>query len=407
MRCSSRRYGRRWAMFNAVGIAGLLFQLACLAILKHGLGLHYLVATVVAIELTILHNFSWHVRWTWADRPVSRASLMRRLVRFHLTNGAVSLAGSVVVMAGLVEIGHLNYLVANVIAVAVCALANFVLSDRVVFAPAVCAALLSLVAAAPANAADLHAGRGDRIRSICASHRSAAGQGDERSLAVSLDRPAAGGAAGAGAGETSPRGDRRQPAANARWRRRGEVSRRHVSPLGRHGPGARRPAGRRRHADAGLRQVSGRVSPRRAALEDAVAEWRPLRSRSPAVHEEGDQRGPEHPVGRPLHPGLAETDAGTERQHPHRRNRRRGYASATGAAGRPRQRISVALQQLLRARGARRGHGGPVRVDFSQPRHPIRIGLAGGTVCHRRSPRVAGVHPGGDAKGAGDGIGRT
>ena len=73
-----KAHGRRWAMFNAVGIAGLLFQLACLAMLKHGLGLHYLMATVVAIELTILHNFSWHVRWTWADRPGSRASLMRQ-----------------------------------------------------------------------------------------------------------------------------------------------------------------------------------------------------------------------------------------------------------------------------------------------------------------------------------------
>jgi len=151
-----KTHGRRWAMFNAVGIAGLLFQLACLALLKDLLGVHYVAAAVAAIELTVLHNFYWHVRWTWADRPVSRASLMRRLVRFHLTNGAVSLAGSVAVMAGLVEIGHFNYLLANVIAVAVCALANFVLSDRVVFAPAVGAALVSLVAAVPVNAADLH-----------------------------------------------------------------------------------------------------------------------------------------------------------------------------------------------------------------------------------------------------------
>ena len=237
------------------------------------------LATVVAIELTILHNFSWHVRWTWADRPVSRASLMRRLVRFHLTNGAVSLAGSVVVMAGLVEIGHLNYLVANVIAVAVCALANFVLSDRVVFAPAVCAALLSLVAAAPVNAADLHADAATAFDRYARLTEARLDREMSGTIAVSLDRPAAGGAAGAGAGETSPRRNRRQPAANARWRRRGDVSRRHVSPLGRHGPGARRPAGRRRRADAGVRQVSGGVSTRRAALEDAVAEWRPLRSR--------------------------------------------------------------------------------------------------------------------------------
>ena len=73
-----KTHGRRWVMFNAVGIAGLLFQLACLAMLKHGLGLHYLMATMVAIELTILHNFSWHVRWTWADRSVSARQLDAR-----------------------------------------------------------------------------------------------------------------------------------------------------------------------------------------------------------------------------------------------------------------------------------------------------------------------------------------
>jgi putative flippase GtrA len=154
---SLKSHGRRWTMFNAVGIVGLLFQLACLATLRDGLGLHYLAATVVAIELTLLHNFWWHVQWTWADRSLSRGLLMRRLARFHVTNGAVSMAGNVVVMAALVEIGDINYLAANVISVAVCGLLNFVLSDRVVFAPAVCVVMLALVPAAPVSAADLPA----------------------------------------------------------------------------------------------------------------------------------------------------------------------------------------------------------------------------------------------------------
>jgi putative flippase GtrA len=153
-----KHHGCRWMIFNAVGVVGLFFQLTCLAALREVLGLHYLLATVVAIELTILHNFWWHARWTWADRPISRAGLLQRLIRFHLTNGVVSLAGSLAMMAGLVEIGHLNYLAANVISVAVCAVANFVVSDRVVFASAVCVAMLGLVPATPVYAADLRAG---------------------------------------------------------------------------------------------------------------------------------------------------------------------------------------------------------------------------------------------------------
>ena len=154
---SLESHGRRWTMFNAVGIVGLLFQLACLVALRDVLGLHYLVATVMAIELTLLHNFWWHVQWTWADRLFSRRLLVQRLVRFHLTNGAVSLAGNVAIMSVLTEIGHINYLAANVISVAVCALVNFVLSDRVVFVSAAGVAMLLLVPAAPVYAADLDA----------------------------------------------------------------------------------------------------------------------------------------------------------------------------------------------------------------------------------------------------------
>ena len=46
-----------------------------------------LVAPFIATELAILHNFLWHVRWTWGDRPATQAESFRRLMRFHLGNG--------------------------------------------------------------------------------------------------------------------------------------------------------------------------------------------------------------------------------------------------------------------------------------------------------------------------------
>jgi putative flippase GtrA len=58
----------RWAAFNAVGLAGVAVQLACLALLVHA-GSHYLAATALAVEAAVLHNFLWHQRWTWRDRP--------------------------------------------------------------------------------------------------------------------------------------------------------------------------------------------------------------------------------------------------------------------------------------------------------------------------------------------------
>ena len=47
---------------------GIAVQLLMLVVLKAGLHLHYLVATALAVETAVIHNFLWHERFTWADR---------------------------------------------------------------------------------------------------------------------------------------------------------------------------------------------------------------------------------------------------------------------------------------------------------------------------------------------------
>jgi putative flippase GtrA len=56
------------------------------------------------------------------------------LLRFNLTTGAVSIGGNLALMMLLVGVGHMNYLVANGVAIAVCSLANFLVSNEWVFA---------------------------------------------------------------------------------------------------------------------------------------------------------------------------------------------------------------------------------------------------------------------------------
>ena len=58
---------------------------------------------------------------------------MWRFCRFHGTNGAISLVGGALIMPVLIEIGEMHYLLANVLTVGVCAFANFIAADRVVF----------------------------------------------------------------------------------------------------------------------------------------------------------------------------------------------------------------------------------------------------------------------------------
>jgi putative flippase GtrA len=134
----------RWCKFNFVGAIGIAVQFAALFLLKSVLHFNYLAATAIAVEAAVVHNFVWHEQFTWADRVKSdrvksdrmqspwRQSLPR-LLRFNLANGAVSILGNLALMKVMVGQGHMNYLLANAIAIALCSLANFLVSNEWVF----------------------------------------------------------------------------------------------------------------------------------------------------------------------------------------------------------------------------------------------------------------------------------
>lgn len=152
----------RWCKFNLVGGIGIIVQFAALFFLRSVMHFHYLFATAIAVEAAVVHNFVWHERFTWADRvtaapqltsgaaahnPAKRlfaalkrcatqrlcGSSLRRLLRFNLTTGAVSILGNVALMRVMVGQGHLNYLLANAAAIILCSLANFLVSETWVF----------------------------------------------------------------------------------------------------------------------------------------------------------------------------------------------------------------------------------------------------------------------------------
>ena len=124
----------RWLKFNGVGAVGLVVQLSLLALARSGLGLNYLLATALAVEAAVLNNFLWHEKVTWRDRQTSER--VTRLIKFNLTNGAISILGNVVLMRFLVGTLALNYFLANLLSIAACSVANFYIGDLFVFAGA-------------------------------------------------------------------------------------------------------------------------------------------------------------------------------------------------------------------------------------------------------------------------------
>ncbi len=130
----AKRTQERWLEFSLVGLMGAAVQLGILhALTAHG-GIRPLVAIAIAIELTLVHNFLWHERLTWRDRPSSGwRQRMRQVVAFHLANGGVSLVGNLGMTEVLLRYEGLHVITANLVAVCLCSVGNFFLGDRWVF----------------------------------------------------------------------------------------------------------------------------------------------------------------------------------------------------------------------------------------------------------------------------------
>lgn len=127
----SRLGFNRFVMFCVVGFGGVLVQTVTLSVLLRVSGIHYVAATALAVEASVLNNFVWHRRWTWSDRP--RSSAIVQLLRFNATNGAISLMGNIVITFMLVSVRKLNPLEANLITIGICSLVNFAVADKFVF----------------------------------------------------------------------------------------------------------------------------------------------------------------------------------------------------------------------------------------------------------------------------------
>jgi putative flippase GtrA len=108
---------------------GIAVQLAALQILLK-LGVNYLLATALAVEAALLHNYVWHCFWTWSRQGHTAV----RLLRFHLSNGLVSVISNLLWMRLLTGWLGMPPMAANLVAISATAVLNFALADRWVFA---------------------------------------------------------------------------------------------------------------------------------------------------------------------------------------------------------------------------------------------------------------------------------
>lgn len=143
--------GFRYVKFGLVGASGTVVNMAVLFLAQE-----YLFAAIatprtrlyaslaLAITLATINNFTWNRLWTWADRLREAAAQIRPgqpaqtgLAAFVTQFGRYTVASwfGIALQYGLtLWMSHsLHYLVANVLAIVIASVSNFLANDRWTF----------------------------------------------------------------------------------------------------------------------------------------------------------------------------------------------------------------------------------------------------------------------------------
>lgn len=127
-------FSHRFIKFGAVGFSGLVVNMSILWFFTELIGLYYLFASLLSIELSVINNFVWNDLWTWGDRIKSGSwGYFRRLLKYNLSASVAAVIGNLMVLAVLKEQFGWNYLLANLVGIAVAVVINYVVNDRWTF----------------------------------------------------------------------------------------------------------------------------------------------------------------------------------------------------------------------------------------------------------------------------------
>lgn len=118
----------KFIQFGVVGLSGVVVDMAILYLLHdpQALGWSLMLSKLIAAEMAIVNNFCWNDRWTFAAVSRLQRGWQFRLKRFLKFN-LICLLGLTLNLLCLTILHHLhlNYLLANLLAIAIVTLWNF------------------------------------------------------------------------------------------------------------------------------------------------------------------------------------------------------------------------------------------------------------------------------------------
>lgn len=126
------RFGKM-SLFAIIGGLGALANLAIMWVLTHA-GVNYLVAAVIAAEVTIVGNFLLQERFVFADMKGAASGVWSRFVKSFGFNNAEAII-RIPVIALLVQTWHISSIIAAAITLLAAFVVRFMFHSLVVYAP--------------------------------------------------------------------------------------------------------------------------------------------------------------------------------------------------------------------------------------------------------------------------------
>jgi putative flippase GtrA len=108
--------------FSAVGASGYVVNLAVYATLVKGLGVHYILAALLAFCVAVTNNFLWNRHWTFR---ATEGHMGFQAARFF-TVSVVALGLNLIVLEALVNFGDVEKVLAQAIAILAATPLNFI-----------------------------------------------------------------------------------------------------------------------------------------------------------------------------------------------------------------------------------------------------------------------------------------
>ena len=118
----------RLIKFGIVGASGVIVNVGCLYLFTEFVRIQYFIASLIAIELSIVSNFIANLLWTWRDRS-EEGTLWKKIVRYHIGAGATAFLGNYLILIALTELFGMHYMISNLIGIAVGTFSNYLIND--------------------------------------------------------------------------------------------------------------------------------------------------------------------------------------------------------------------------------------------------------------------------------------